>query len=342
MFFDGDADAGVGHREVEHSPGAVAAVEVDPQYHFADVGELDCVAQQVDEDLPQPRRIASERSRHIRRHLIRQLEALLMRPQRQRSHDVLDDLAEVEIHRVERQLARFDLREVEDVVEQAHQRVGRDLHHLEILALLRRQLGGERELGHADDAVHRRADLVAHVRQELALGAARLFGRLARVPQRLFGLLPLGDVDDRSLDHAGSVVPLIDDDRVQQRPDDAAVFLPQLPLEAAQRACRHELRDERVAIGLARVVVGQHGLGETLFAGGIPENPREGVIAVQQPSIGRRLVDAGEAAVEERAVARFGALQLARLRREPPIDNRRDAGGHEHHEGDHREPHDSH
>ena len=38
-------------------------------------------------------------------------------------------------------------------------------------ALLDRQLGIEEEAGHADDAVHGRADLVAHVGEELALGA---------------------------------------------------------------------------------------------------------------------------------------------------------------------------
>ena len=41
----------------------------------------------------------------------------------------------------------------------------------------------ERELGHADDAVHRRANLVAHVREEITLGLVRalglVFGRLA-------------------------------------------------------------------------------------------------------------------------------------------------------------------
>ena len=36
--------------------------------------------------------------------------------------------------------------------------------------------GVERQLRHPDDAVQRRADLVAHVRQELALRAVRLLG----------------------------------------------------------------------------------------------------------------------------------------------------------------------
>ena len=38
----------------------------------------------------------------------------------------------------------------------------------------------ERQIGHADDAVHRRPDLVAHVGEELALGAAGVHGAVAR------------------------------------------------------------------------------------------------------------------------------------------------------------------
>jgi hypothetical protein len=38
-------------------------------------------------------------------------------------------------------------------------------------------------LGHADDAVQGRADLVAHIGQELALGAVGLLGRIAGVGQ---------------------------------------------------------------------------------------------------------------------------------------------------------------
>ena len=56
-------------------------------------------------------------------------------------------------------------------------RSGRRPDRLQIVALLGCQRCAERELGHADDAVHRRPDLVTHVGQELALGPAR-FHRL--------------------------------------------------------------------------------------------------------------------------------------------------------------------
>ena len=78
-----------------------------------------------------------------------------------------------------------------------------ELHHPEVLALLGGELGVERQLGHADDAVHRRADLVAHVGQELALGPAGGLGGLLGPHQLPLHLLPLGDVrevDDGPLD----------------------------------------------------------------------------------------------------------------------------------------------
>ena len=45
------------------------------------------------------------------------------------------------------------------------------------------EVGVEHQLGHADDAVHGRADLVAHVGQELALGPAGGLRLLARLLQ---------------------------------------------------------------------------------------------------------------------------------------------------------------
>ena len=55
-----------------------------------------------------------------------------------------------------------------------------DLTVVEVVALLGVSSRVERQLGHADDAVHRRADLVAHVGEELALGAAGFHGLVAR------------------------------------------------------------------------------------------------------------------------------------------------------------------
>ena len=58
------------------------------------------------------------------------------------------------------------------------------LDRLGEIALLRRQVGVEQQPGHADDAVHRRADFVAHVRQEFRLEPRRLDRRVARLRER--------------------------------------------------------------------------------------------------------------------------------------------------------------
>jgi hypothetical protein len=94
-----------------------------------------------------------------------------------------------------RKLAGLDLREVENVVDDREQRVRRALDRRREAALARIELRIEQQLGHAEHAVHRRADLVRHAREELALRLARRFGGAAgfdavvhRLAQRAVGL----------------------------------------------------------------------------------------------------------------------------------------------------------
>ncbi len=75
----------------------------------------------------------------------------------------------------------------------------------ERFALLGRQFGVEQQFRHADDAVHRRADFVAHIGEELAFGAVGRLGRVAGLLERQFGVLAVGDVvqdDDTPLESA--------------------------------------------------------------------------------------------------------------------------------------------
>ncbi len=76
---------------------------------------------------------------------------------------------QIEVDRFEFELLRFDLREVENVIDESDQRGAARAHDLGVLALFLGQLGVEQEVGHSHHTVHRRADLVAHVGQELAL-----------------------------------------------------------------------------------------------------------------------------------------------------------------------------
>ena len=84
--------------------------------------------------------------------------------------------------RLELHPAGLDLGEVEDVVDDREQRFAADVRM--IVAYSRCSASSsriEQQAAHADDGVHRRADLVAHGGQERALGGVGRVGRVARL-----------------------------------------------------------------------------------------------------------------------------------------------------------------
>jgi hypothetical protein len=87
---------------------------------------------------------------------------------------------QIEILLFQLQALGLDLRQVEDVVDDVHQ----VLRGTEALAQMRDlgRVGGapQGQVGHAHDAVHRRAQFVAHVGEEHALGAVGGFRDVAR------------------------------------------------------------------------------------------------------------------------------------------------------------------
>ena len=94
--------------------------------HVAVLGELDRVADQVGQHLLQPRRIA-DRRRPARRGRCRRSARAPSGARASASGLSASaiDRAQRERHRLELELARLDLREVEDVVEDRQQRIGR-------------------------------------------------------------------------------------------------------------------------------------------------------------------------------------------------------------------------
>ena len=77
---------------------------------------------------------------------------------------------------LEFELAGFDFGEVEDVVDDGEERFAAGEDGFDVAALLGVEGGFEQEAGHGDDAVHGRADFVAHVGQKVRLGAGGGFG----------------------------------------------------------------------------------------------------------------------------------------------------------------------
>jgi hypothetical protein len=173
------ADPGVAHGEVQQRAG-VAGLGPDREHHFAFLGELDGVAEDVEQDLAQPGDVAADRSRDVAVEDIREVELLLGGARADQVERRLDALAQVERMRLDVHPPGFDLREVEDVVDDRQQRIARIADRRRELALVVGERRVEEQAAHADHRVHRRADFVAHVCQEGALGLVRGFGRGAR------------------------------------------------------------------------------------------------------------------------------------------------------------------
>ena len=112
----GDTGAGVTHGQADRI--GLRAVR-DLKRDSAAVRELDAVAEQVEQHLAQLLAIAGHRRRHALRN--RQVEGELLLPGAalHQHHDVLDQLVQVEDCALHLDLAGFDPRVVENVVENA-------------------------------------------------------------------------------------------------------------------------------------------------------------------------------------------------------------------------------
>ena len=92
--------------------------------------------------------------------------------------DVADDRGQCEGGVFQDQGAGLDLGEVEDVVDHTHQPLCCRLALCHVVTLLVVELRLQAEVRQADDGVQRRADLMAHVGDERALGEGGVLGRL--------------------------------------------------------------------------------------------------------------------------------------------------------------------
>jgi hypothetical protein len=162
-------------------------------------GELERVADQVDQDLAQPQRIAQQVGRHVGRRPQHQFQAALGGAPREQVGDLVQRVGQVERQGFQFQLARFDLGEVQHVVDDLQQALAGAADLAEVVQRLRRQVEVRAQAGEAEDGVHRGADLVADIGQEVALGAGGRFGVGARLFQHAHRVRFLEGRDERLL-----------------------------------------------------------------------------------------------------------------------------------------------
>ncbi len=187
-FFGGNSEAGV--ADLNDGVDASAGGRQEIQFHddLAGVGELDGVGQEIRDDLAHAQRIAEEVRMRSGICFKAEIDFLLRGLGRLRFDAILHHGARVEGDMFEHHLARFDLREVENIVQQREQRIGAALGGFELIFLLTADASIERQIEHAEQAVHGRAQLMRHVRQEFAFGLAGVEGAV-HGPLQVLGAL---------------------------------------------------------------------------------------------------------------------------------------------------------
>ena len=170
----------------------------------ADLGELDGVAGEVDQHLAEAVAVADDPARHAGGHEGGDLDALALRFRGQELDDALDEGVQIERRGDDVDAPGLDLGEVEDLVDERQEGLAGGLDGVRVGGLLGAERGVEDEVRHAEDAVQRRAELVADRRQEARF---RLAGRFRLAARLLEGPLrhdPVGDLAAEAQDRGGA------------------------------------------------------------------------------------------------------------------------------------------
>ena len=153
----------------------IAGHALGKHQHLARFGKFDGIAHQIEQNLPQTQRIAHQTERQVRINAKNQFDPFALCAQGQNRGNVVEHLGKIEDDVFDLQFPGFDLRKVENVVENAKQTGGRRIDIRQIVALLQIELGLERQMRQPQDRIHRCSDFVAHIGQKLGF---RLIGAI--------------------------------------------------------------------------------------------------------------------------------------------------------------------
>ena len=185
---------------------------------FAVGGEFNGIGAEIQQYLAQSAGIPDHVVGQQRIDIRNQFELLGMRLYRKQVRNVIDNGAQIQIDLLQIDLARFDLGEIQDVVDDGQEAAGAGADGFGVIALSSIQTRIEQQFGHADHAVHRRANFVAHVGEELGFRHHREFRavfRLLKIGVR--ALQVLGPVRDLLRQRRGQPSQVADAQPVQRR-----------------------------------------------------------------------------------------------------------------------------
>ena len=187
--------AGVLNTKLQPHLVPLAMQQTAPQADFAALGsKLEGIAQQVGKDLIEPERIPQIQARHIQRQLHSQCQLLLIGLEAHHPHQLPHKFKQIQLPLFQFQLVGLYLGKIENVVEDPQKRRRRLMHLVEIVTLTTIKLCLQHQPGHAQNGIHRRADLMGHIGQKLGLGPGGRFGQLFGMGHLSLHLLVLSDI----------------------------------------------------------------------------------------------------------------------------------------------------
>ena len=188
-----NADTTILHLEAHAALGAVIHLGLGRHHDLTVLGELDGVAGQIHQHLPDTGWIATEITRQVFIDIDDKTQPLVARQLGDGFQTVKHHRQEFEIDRLNRQLAGFDFGKVENIVDDGQQGFAAAQRQPHLAPGFGLQLFvAQRKTQHADHAIQRGADFMAHAGQEKRLGFGCrfcLFPRLLQLAQHLLAIL---------------------------------------------------------------------------------------------------------------------------------------------------------
>ena len=143
---------------------------LDSNQNIPVIRELEGIADEVRQDLAQTSRVRNAYFRTLPIHAIRELDAFVGGICGKYIERFFHDRADVRFAQLEFDFPGFDFGEIQNISENTEQRLPARSDDGRKFALFIVELRIEQQGGHADDAIHRRTNFVAHGRQKFRFG----------------------------------------------------------------------------------------------------------------------------------------------------------------------------
>ena len=242
-----------------------------------------------------------------------------MRSRRQQFDDRIDHCAHVNLFLVQVDGAGLDFRKIENLFDQRQKRFAGLPDRLGIGALFWRHFRFQKKLCHSEHAVHRRANLVAHRRQESGFCAVGRFGLVACFHKSIFESLAFRNVASNAL-HLDQAADWIAEGEILPSDPSPSVDRPHVLVVAHSSTGGVELPETAEFSGST---IGM-GLGGKRATNGPlwveAKQTEERIIAVGQTAVGAATQDGVALGIHQSLVARLALVQ-------PRVDGRKRGKG---------------